>query len=152
MLRKLAVLSSNSPRPMSCDADIPDSPLAIDASRSLLRVVNLLTTDNSYPESIFLLFGMYRAYIAYACLLNSIFRAADARSHSDDIDLLENLAATMLKVSKVEKDFVPLSKALQSLCMETKRKVNKASAMEGLMTQAGIEAGARTGDHHDFLI
>ncbi|KAK7698213.1 hypothetical protein SLS64_012783 [Diaporthe eres] len=126
MLRKLSVLRSDSPRPVLCDADVPDSPLAVGASRSLLAIVHGLLVQNPSPEATCLLFGMYRLYVAFACLLNSILRAPDVRARLDDVALVDRVAEVMMLALRGEKDFVPLVRALQSLGLEVKRKVNEA--------------------------
>lgn len=127
MLRKLSVLQSDSPRPVLSDADVPDSPLAVDASRNLLTIVHGLLVQNPSPETMCLLFGIYRLYVAFACLLNSILRAPDVRERLDDVTLVERLADVMVLALAGEKDFVPLIRALQSLGVEVKRKVSEAS-------------------------
>ncbi|KAK1854556.1 fungal specific transcription factor [Colletotrichum chrysophilum] len=125
MLRKLSVLRSNSPRPVMSDADVPDSPLAVDASRRLLSVVHMVLVKNPFPETMCVLFGMYRLYVAYACLMNSVLHSADVRAHMDDVGLLEQLCDVMTVASRGEKDFVPLIRAIQSLGMEVKRRLNE---------------------------
>lgn len=127
MLRKLSVLRSDSPRPVLSDADVPDSPLAVDASRNLLAIVHGLLVQNPSPETMCLLFGIYRLYVALACLLNSILRAPDVRERLDDVVLVERLADVMVLALRGEKDFVPLRRALESLGVEVKRKVSEAS-------------------------
>ncbi|KAG7038296.1 fungal specific transcription factor [Colletotrichum scovillei] len=147
ILRKLAVLSSNSPRPVSCDADIPDSPLAVEASRGMLRIVRAILVHNPYPETMCVLLGIYRAYVSYACLLNHILRAVDVRSHYDDIELLEEIGEVMLKGSRDDRDFMPLLRAIQSLGMEVKRRLNDVAATASVATvltpamSIGIGAG-----------
>ncbi|KAJ0325455.1 hypothetical protein Brms1b_000763 [Colletotrichum noveboracense] len=125
MLRKLSVLRSNSPRPVMSDADVPDSPLAVDASRRLLSVVHIVLVKNPFPETMCVLFGMYRLYVAYACLMNSVLHSADVRAHMDDVALLEQVCDVMTIASRGEKDFVPLIRAIQSLGMEVKRRLNE---------------------------
>ncbi|KAJ0384520.1 hypothetical protein COL922a_008222 [Colletotrichum nupharicola] len=125
MLRKLSVLRSNSPRPVMSDADVPDSPLAVDASRRLLSVVHMVLVKNPFPETMCVLFGMYRLYVAYACLMNSVLHSADVRAHMDDVALLEQVCDVMTVASRGEKDFVPLIRAIQSLGMEVKRRLNE---------------------------
>lgn len=127
MLRKLSVLQSDSPRPVLSDADVPDCPLAVDASRNLLAIVHGLLVQNPSPETMCLLFGIYRLYVALACLLNSILRAPDVRGRLDDVALVERLADVMVLAMRGEKDFVPLIRALQSRGVEVKRKVSEAS-------------------------
>ncbi|KAK1701652.1 hypothetical protein BDP67DRAFT_22684 [Colletotrichum lupini] len=134
ILRKLAVLNSNSPRPVSCDADIPDSPLAVEASRGMLRIVRAILVHNPYPETMCVLLGIYRAYVSYACLLNHILRAVDVRSHYDDIELLEEIGEVMLKGSRDDRDFMPLLRAIQSLGMEVKRRLNDVAATGSVAT------------------
>lgn len=126
MLRKLSVLRSDSPRPVLSDADVPDSPLAVDASRRLLAIVHGLLVQNPSPEAMCLLFGMYRLYVALACLLNSVLRCPDVRGCLDDVALLDRVAGVMVLALRGEKDFVPLVRALQSLGAEVKRKVGEA--------------------------
>lgn len=126
MLRKLSVLRSDSPRPVLSDADVPDSPLAVDASRRLLAIVHGLLVQNPSPEAMCLLFGMYRLYVALACLLNSVLRSPDVRGRLDDVALLDRVAGVMVLALRGEKDFVPLVRALQGLGAEVKRKVNEA--------------------------
>ncbi|KZL67501.1 fungal specific transcription factor [Colletotrichum incanum] len=138
MLRKLAVLSSNSPRPVSCDADVPDSPLAVDASRGILRVICVAIEQNSYPETMCVLLGIYRVYVSYACLLNNILRSSDVRAYAADIELLERVGDAMRKASRGERDFVPLLKAIKSFSMEVKRRMNDASTTDGLTMETGI--------------
>ncbi|KAF9877446.1 hypothetical protein CkaCkLH20_05146 [Colletotrichum karsti] len=125
MLRKLSVLRSNSPRPVMSDADVPDSPLAVDASRRILTVVHLTLMSNPFPETMCVLFGMYRLYVAYACLMNSVLHAPDVRAHADDVALLESVCDVMALASRGERDFVPLIRAIQSLGVEVKRRFNE---------------------------
>lgn len=129
MLRKLSVLRNNSPKPVMCDADVPDSPLAVGASRSLLAIVYGLLVQNPSPEVMCLLFGTYRLYVAFACLLNSILRPPDVRGRPEDVALLDRVAQIMVLALRGEKDFLPLVRALQSLSVEVKRKVNQGGGL-----------------------
>ncbi|KAK6207949.1 fungal specific transcription factor [Colletotrichum tabaci] len=129
MLRKLAVLRSSSPRPVSCDADVPDSPLAVDAARGILRLMSSAMEHNPYPESMCVLMGMYRAYVPCACLFASVLRSADVRERAEDVGLLETLVESMERASRGEREFAPLLKAVRSLGMEVKRRMEEASSM-----------------------
>nr|XP_036577229.1 fungal specific transcription factor [Colletotrichum truncatum]KAF6784141.1 fungal specific transcription factor [Colletotrichum truncatum] len=125
MLRKLSILRSNSPQPVMSDSDVPDSPLAVDASRRLLSAVQFVLIKNPFPEAICVLFGMYRLYVAYACLMSSVIHSSDIRAHIEDVELLERLGEAMAISSRSERDFVPLIRAIQSLSIELKKRINE---------------------------
>ncbi|KAF6821986.1 fungal specific transcription factor [Colletotrichum musicola] len=128
MYRKLSVLRSSSPRPVTSDADVPDSPLAVDASRRLLATVLAVLARNPFPETISVLFGMYRLYVAYACLVGSVMRGTGV---PEDVPLLERVGEAMALASRGERDFVPLVRAIQSLVVEVKRKAGEACLSNG---------------------
>ncbi|GKT60664.1 fungal specific transcription factor [Colletotrichum tofieldiae] len=130
MLHRLAVLGSKAPHPVSSDTEVPDAPLAAEASRRLLRIVHAIMVDNLYAETMCCLLNMYRIYVAYACLMKSILRAADVRAHSDDIELLKMVGDAIVMASGSERDFVPLVRAVQSLNAEVQTRVDEAGAID----------------------
>ncbi|TDZ35871.1 hypothetical protein CTRI78_v011418 [Colletotrichum trifolii] len=131
MLRKLSVLGADSPRPVSSDADVPASPLAVEASRNLLHIVHLLMAKNPYPESMCVLFGMFRLYVSYACLLNNVLRDPDVRSRAADVALIERVTEGMVTSARAERDFVPLIRAIRSLGVEVRKRFNEAGPNGG---------------------
>ncbi|TKW49366.1 hypothetical protein CTA1_12961 [Colletotrichum tanaceti] len=130
MLRTLAVVrvrSTSSPRPVSCDTDVPASPAAVDAARGILRLVSAAMERNPYPETMRVLMGMFRAHVSCACLFSSVLRSADVRGRAADVRLLERLAEAMETAARGEREFAPLLKAVRSLGMEVKRRTEEAS-------------------------
>jgi hypothetical protein len=124
MLRKLATLDSSSPQPISTDADVPDSPIALDASRHLVDIVAGLLTRSPNPSTLASTFGAYRAYVPFAYVVSHILRCPEGEvgAYAADVESLERTARCVAEISKTERHFVPLARALQCLASEVRKK------------------------------
>ena len=125
MLRKMATLDSSSPQPISTDADVPDSPIALEAARHLVDIVAGLLTRYPTPSTLASTFGAYRAYVPFAHVVSHILRCpegADVGAYAADVESLERAGRCVAEISRTERDFVPLARALQSLNSEVRKK------------------------------
>jgi hypothetical protein len=121
MLRKMAALDTNSPQPISTDADVPDSPIALDAARNIVDIVGWLLTKYPNSSTLSSTFGVYRAYISFAYLVSHILRTADPGPYAADMDSLSKISRCVSDIAACERDFVPLATALQGLNEELKK-------------------------------
>lgn len=116
MLRKLQVYQNTiSQTSTTCDAEAPDSRLAVEASRKMLRVVRVLLDSDPSPNILHWLLGIYRIYVPYACLLKSILYTRDVGAHFEDMQLLGYVGDAVMKMARDDRDFLPLFKVLQEL-------------------------------------
>lgn len=129
MLRKMATLDSSSPQPISTDADVPDSPIALEAARHLVDIVAGLLARYPTPSTLASTFGAYRAYVPFAYVVSHILRCPeggggghDVGAYAADVESLERTARCVAEISGTERDFVPLARALQCLTSEVRKK------------------------------
>ncbi|KEY67848.1 hypothetical protein S7711_04985 [Stachybotrys chartarum IBT 7711] len=122
MLRKITRLDSNSPRPISSDADVPDSPLALQASRHIIYLFGLLAKQYPWTGTMSAVFGAFQGNIAYGYLVKSILSDSDIASRRDDIELLRRVSDCIREIASREKMFVPLTRAMNTLNEEIRRK------------------------------
>ncbi|KAF7548553.1 hypothetical protein G7Z17_g6983 [Cylindrodendrum hubeiense] len=128
MFRKMAVLDSNSPEPVTTELDIPESPVVTDAARSAIDVLSQILVKIPYVETMVTLFGAYRSYIAFSYLANAILRAPDIHQHMADIKSLERLGNQAELLAKGQSDILPLVRAMQNLNAEIRRRYNEQEA------------------------
>lgn len=124
MLRKMATLDSNSPQPITTDTDVPDSPMALDAARHLVDIVGWLLAKYPNPSTLSATFGAFRAYVPFAYLASHILRSPDAGVYAADIEALELGGRCVAEISQMERDFVPLARAIQCLNSEVHKKAS----------------------------
>lgn len=129
MLRTIAGLSdSSTTKPVSSDIDIPKSPLVLTAARRILGFIDIVLARFPSPQTLSLIFGAYQAYVPYACLVSSVLGAPDMRLCSNDVALLLRVGESITITSQKERDFVPLSRAVQSLNMEIRKRMDCESS------------------------
>lgn len=128
MLYKMAALDSSSPCPIATDSDVPDSAIAFDAASYIVEIVGWLL--EKYPNSATMsnTFGAYRAYVPFAYLVTRILRASDVNAYRKDVENLDRAGRIVTEIALVERDFVPLARAIASLNYEVRKKVAAASA------------------------
>ncbi|KAH7155771.1 hypothetical protein B0J13DRAFT_546336 [Dactylonectria estremocensis] len=128
MFRKMAVLDSNSPEPVTTELDIPESPVVTHAARSTIKIMCRLMFKVPYVETLVTLFGAYRSYVAYSYLANTLLRASDLRQHMVDVKALEQLGNQAELLAKGQSDIFPLVRAMQNLNAEVRRRCNQQEA------------------------
>jgi hypothetical protein len=128
MLRKLNILDSSSASPIVSDSDIPQSPLAIQASRNFLRMMHRLLARCPILETMSIMVGYFQAFVRYGCLAGNIVRSPNPSALVADLKLLESVAERVTIMAKEEKDFTPLARAVQNLNGEMRRLVEADAA------------------------
>jgi hypothetical protein len=86
----------------------------------MLRVVRVLLDSSPSLNILHWLLGIYRIYVPYACLLNSILYTRDFGTHFQDIQLLGYVGDAVMKMARDDRDFIPLFKVLQELSTKLK--------------------------------
>ena len=122
MLRKMATLDTNSPQPILTDADVPDSPIALDAARNIVDIVGWLLAKYPNSSTLAVTFGVYRAYISFAYLVSHILRTGNVGPYEADMESLKRVSQCVSDIAASERDFVPLATALQGLNEELRKK------------------------------
>jgi hypothetical protein len=122
MLRKLATLDTSSPQPIATDADVPDSPIALDAARNIVDIVSWLLTKYPNSSTLAATFGVYHAYISFAYLVGHILRTGETGPFSADMDSLNKISQCVWDIAACERDFMPLAIALRRLNEELRKK------------------------------
>lgn len=117
MLRKLAVSPLAPYTPVSTDADLPASPVALRAARRVLQVVDTAVSKYPSPDFMCIVFGTYQGYVACACVASAVMRG-EVGSGVEDVELLERVTAAAASISKEEAGFEPLIMALREICVE----------------------------------
>ncbi|KAI5467614.1 hypothetical protein BGZ63DRAFT_410533 [Mariannaea sp. PMI_226] len=115
MFRKMAVLDSTSPEPVTSKLDIPESVVVMDACRLIINLIGRLLVVIPYADTMITLFGAYRCYIAFSYIANAILRASDMRQHMEDIKSLERLGDEAELLCRGQRDMVPMIRAMQGL-------------------------------------
>lgn len=118
MFRKMAVLDSTSPEPVTNKLDIPESPVVMEASRRIINLMGRLLVLLPYVDTMITLFGAYRCYIAFSYIANAILRASDLQQHMEDVKSLERLGDEAELLCKGQRDILPMVRAMQSLNVE----------------------------------
>jgi hypothetical protein len=97
---------------------VTNSPLVIDTSRHILRIVDGILDQVPTLAIMSLSFFSLMAFMPYA----SIAEHAESESKADqgDLILLERLKDTITAICKEETDFMPLAKAMQKACDRVK--------------------------------
>jgi hypothetical protein len=114
MLRKLSDFGGRRSRPGSSDDAVADSPYMYNAAHHIIAVTNFFLEKFPSSGTMSILFGVYQCQISFAYL-------ASTTPSSEDVRLLEEVAASVAKVTKDEPDFIPLSQALHKLILEFRR-------------------------------
>ncbi|KAH6896014.1 hypothetical protein B0T10DRAFT_479304 [Thelonectria olida] len=123
MLRKLNILDSSSPSPIVSDTDVPQSPLAIQASRNFLGMMHRLLARCPVLETMSIMVGYFQAFVPYGCLAGNIVRSRNPGALVADLELLESVAERVTVMAKEERDFTPLARAVQGLNGEMRKLV-----------------------------
>jgi hypothetical protein len=118
MFRKMAVLDSTSPEPVTNKLDIPESPVVMEACRRIINLMGRLLVLIPYVDTMITLFGAYRCYISFSYIANAILRASDLQQHMEDIKSLERLGDEAELLCKGQRDILPMVRAMQSLNVE----------------------------------
>ena len=122
MLRKLAVPPSTSYTPVSTDADLPTSPVALRACRRFLQVAETAMSKYPSPHFMCVVFGTYQGYVACACVASAVLRG-EADGGAGDVELLERVTAAATGISREEAGFEPLTMALREICVGLRRRL-----------------------------
>ncbi|CAI4214413.1 unnamed protein product [Parascedosporium putredinis] len=136
MLRKVAALRAGVPTPIQCDADLPDYPVVRRVSRAVLHIADAVLEHHPYPSIVAMLFGACQANIPCAFLLRDALGDQGGSAKNDvsttnladreaDLALVSRVARHLAVVSKTETDFAPLTVALDSLCEEAARQIER---------------------------
>lgn len=141
MLRKLTILESSSPKPIVADTDIPQSPLALEASRSFLRMMLRLLARCPVLETMSIMVGYFQAFVPYGCLAGHLVRSRRPGLLVGDLELLESIAERISVMASEERDFSPLARAVQGLNAEMRRLVEQDAAAAAAATTGMGGAG-----------
>ncbi|KPM45837.1 hypothetical protein AK830_g681 [Neonectria ditissima] len=125
MFRKMAVLDSSSPKPVTTELDIPESPVVTETARSIIDLLGQVLVMVPYVETMVTLFGAYRCHVAFSYLANSLLRAPDIRQRMADIESLERLGDQAELLAKGQSDILPLVRAMQNLNAEIRRRYDQ---------------------------
>lgn len=125
MFRKMAVLDSTSPEPVTNKQDIPESPVVMDACRRIIDLMGRLLVLIPYVDTMITLFGAYRCYIAFSYIANAILRASDPAQHQEDVESLRRLGDEAEQLCKGQRDIVPMVRAMQSLNAEIRLRCSR---------------------------
>ncbi|KPM44456.1 hypothetical protein AK830_g2139 [Neonectria ditissima] len=128
MLRKCNILESSSPSPVSSDQDVPRSPLAVSASRHILSIIYRLLVRVPSSETVSILVGFFQVFIPYACLASNIVRSPNPSALASDLELLERIGENISVLSRKERDFTPLARALRGINGEIRKCVEQDSS------------------------
>ena len=127
MLRKASFPQSNDPRPLLSDNDdmIPPTNLSTRTSRRILQVVHhmLYVMRLPGPESMALILGYYRAYIAHAHLASGLTHYPTTPTAEGDMLLLRDVAGCIEGLAKEAPEFFPLVRAFRQVNSETEKRV-----------------------------
>lgn len=124
MLRKLVVPPSAPYTPVSTDADLPTSPVAIRAARRILEVVEEAISTCPCPDTMCVVFGTYQGYVACACVASAVMRGEGGEG-VEDVELLERVTAAAAPISKEEAGFEPLIIALREICVQLRKRLDE---------------------------
>lgn len=128
MLHNVDVLESRSRQLMERDADLPDSPLALEAAREIVKIFTQAISLYPGPEIMSTLFGVFGANIPTACLYSTVLSSADVGAHRADVQLLEQLSGFVSTVARTEREHQPLVRALETLNTAIQRRFNDAKS------------------------
>lgn len=122
MLRKLAVPPSAPYSPVSTDADLPASPVALRAARRFLQVAETAMSKYPSPHIMCVIFGTYQGYVACACVASTVMRG-EGDGGVEDVELLEGVTAAAAGISREEAGFEPLVVALREICVGLRKRL-----------------------------
>lgn len=142
MLHKLDVLDSASHHLMEKDADLPGSPLALNAAREIVKTLTQLISLHPYPETISTFIGAFESYIAIAYLYRKVLNAHDIGAEQTDIESLERFSSYVTTVSQETSEFQPLVRALNTLTTEIKKRVDTMQLNRLQSTKGAPQKGA----------
>lgn len=109
MLRKIGILHS---------------PLVIDTSRHILRILDAILEEVSTLAILSLsFFSSMMTYMPYATVAEYAVGASDAAE--GDMILLERIRDVITVICKKETDFMPLAKAMQKACDQVNASKNR---------------------------
>ncbi|KAH7006816.1 hypothetical protein EDB80DRAFT_880338 [Ilyonectria destructans] len=91
MVRKCNLLESSSPISVSSDRDVPHSPLAVNASRNILNIINRLPVRVPSSETLSIIVSFFRAFIPNSFLASNIMRSSNPSALRPDLEFLERI-------------------------------------------------------------
>ena len=102
---------------------VTDSPLLLETSRHVLRIIESML--NQVPTLLIMSLSFFSllAFIPYGLLADHVLREGmESENHATDLALLERLRDLVNNACKYETDFVPLLTVMQHACEGIKLK------------------------------
>ncbi|KLO97453.1 Uncharacterized protein LW93_3431 [Fusarium fujikuroi] len=109
MLHKASLTTAELPQ------EISQLPIALNASRQVLKAGNELLKQCPYAVTLYYLFGTYQVDAAYACLVSSLMRLPESHTARADLRLLEDFTRDVSTLVVEGESFRPLLAALRTL-------------------------------------
>ncbi|SCN64495.1 uncharacterized protein FFB20_00712 [Fusarium fujikuroi] len=109
MLHKASLTTAEFPQ------EISQLPIALNASRQVLKAGNELLKQCPYAVTLYYLFGTYQVDAAYACLVSSLMRLPESHTARADLRLLEDFTRDVSTLVVEGESFRPLLAALRTL-------------------------------------
>ena len=122
MYRKLEALGHSSANSIINDSTVIDSPFALKAARHMIHTLILLMRSHPSSKLVSWSFGAYQTYTVIAYIYKHVMNALDTTTIDSDFELLEELAYGLHIVAGVQKEFLPLLRAILALNSEVQRK------------------------------
>ncbi|RBA18292.1 hypothetical protein FPRO05_10587 [Fusarium proliferatum] len=95
--------------------EISQLPIALSASRQVLKAGNELLKQCPYAVTLYYLFGTYQVDAVYACLVSSLMRLPESHTARADLRLLEDFTRDFSNLVVEDESFRPLLTALRTL-------------------------------------
>ncbi|KAF5007864.1 hypothetical protein FDECE_5779 [Fusarium decemcellulare] len=133
MLCKTAALGSTQPTKFIAGEDVPINSLSVGISRRVLQLARLSLSKYPNPENAYSVFGAFRCYIAYGCLVKNLLTESGPLDSTLESDLvvLEQVAQSITAIAEADKDLMPLAQTLHQtiagLCAKWKETPSVAS-------------------------
>ncbi|KAJ3550197.1 hypothetical protein NM208_g88 [Fusarium decemcellulare] len=114
MLCKTAALGSTQPTKFIAGEDVPINGLSVGISRRVLQLARLSLSKYPNPENAYSVFGAFRCYIAYGCLVKNLLTESGPLDSTLESDLvvLEQVAQSITAIAEADKDLMPLAQTL----------------------------------------
>ncbi|KAG5746429.1 hypothetical protein H9Q70_010876 [Fusarium xylarioides] len=116
--RRLVVSQSGTSITSMANDEVPASALSVNIARRIMNFVSLALGKYPSPATACFVFGAFRCYVAYACLVKNLCIIRPTypdRFAQADLVLLEDIAQKMTALAEKDKDLVPLARTLDGL-------------------------------------
>lgn len=97
------------------DPDISRFPLALEASRCILKTVAQLLAGFPFAGAVSLTFVVLQVHVPCACLAANLLRSVTPHSYESDAVLLDRVTCGLKMISHSVAELTPLTKAMEDL-------------------------------------